>query len=375
MPILGADMEAGTLVAWRVGPGDHVERGAIVAEVETEKGVIEIEAFVAGTVERLLVEPGTKVPVGTSLATVREDQQTTAAAPAPPLAAPPAPDGVAASAAAGRARISPAARRRAHDLGIEAGTLAGTGPSGAVTLEDVERAAAGGGPAAAAAAPPSPSPMRRAIAAAMGRSKREIPHFYLGQTVSLRAALAWLERENRRRPVTERLLPGALFVKAVALALRAFPELNGRYSEEGPVVMPAVNVGVAISLRDGGLVAPAILGADALPLAEVMRRLRDVVARARRGGLRSSELAEPTITVTSLGDQGVEHVTGVIFPPQVAIVGFGAIVSRPWVENATVVPTPVVTITLAADHRVTDGHRAARFLVALERLLQAPEEL
>jgi pyruvate dehydrogenase E2 component (dihydrolipoamide acetyltransferase) len=384
MPILGADMEAGTLVAWRIAPGDRVQRGAIVAEVETEKGIIEIEVFTAGTVERLLVDPGAKVPVGTPLALIREDE---AGAPRPPRAAPPTARPAApspppipppSSAAPGgappptRGRVSPAARRRAHDLGIDPGTLAGSGPSGAVTLDDVERAAAGRAPGVRAAAM---SPMRRAIAAAMGRSKREIPHFYLDQTIALRPALAWLERENAQRPVAERLLPGALFVKAVALALHEFPELNARWSPEGPVPMPAVNVGVAIALRDGGLIAPAIHGTDALALVEVMRRLRDVVARARSGGLRSSELSEPSITVTSLGDQGVERVSAVIFPPQVAIVGFGAIVTRPWVEGGAVVPAPVVTVTLAADHRVTDGHRAARFLLALERLLQAPEAL
>jgi len=373
MPILGADMEAGTLVAWRVAPGAHVERGAIIAEVETEKGIIEIEVFTAGTVERLLVEPGRKVPVGTPLATIREDRPSTLVKPAPPpapLALEPLPSS--GPAEPSRARVSPAARRRAHDLGIDAAALAGTGPDGAVTLADVERAAPGPAPASAAAAL---SPMRRAIAAAMGRSKREIPHFYLEATISMRAALAWLERNNASVPVTERVLPGVLLVKAVALALRQFPELNARWSEQGPVPQPAINVGVAISLRDGGLVAPALQAADTIALPELMRRFRDLVARARSGGLRSSELSESTITVTSLGEQGVERVTGVIFPPQVAIVGFGKIVERPWVEEGAVVSAPVVTVTLAADHRVTDGHRAARFLVALERLLQTPEGL
>jgi pyruvate dehydrogenase E2 component (dihydrolipoamide acetyltransferase) len=217
--------------------------------------------------------------------------------------------------------------------------------------------------------------MRRAIAAAMSRSKREIPHFYLDTTIPLGRALAWLERTNAGRPVAERMLPGVLFVKAVALALREFPELNGRWSEQGFVAAARIDVGMAITLRDGGLVAPAIHGTDTLPLPELMRRLRDLVARARSGGLRSSELAESTITVTSLGERGVERVTGVIFPPQVALVGFGKIVERPWIEGGAVVAAPVVTATLAADHRVTDGHRAARFLVALERLVQEPASL
>ena len=373
MPILGADMEDGTLVAWRTRPGDRVKRGDIVAEVETEKGLIEIETFTTGTIECLLVEPGAKVPVGTALARIAEEGATRqpTSAPAPPAAAPgpmtaparstpasrPAPRPVTPGA---RLRISPAARARAAALGLDPAALAGTGPDGAVTLGDVEKAAA----SRPAAAPP----MRRAIAAAMSRAKREIPHFYLGTTIPLRRALDWLGHENATRPVTERLLPGALFLKAVALALREFPQLNA-----GPP--GAIHVGVAISLRTGGLVAPAIHATDTLDLSTLMQALRDLVTRARGGRLRSSELSDSTITVTSLGDQGVDTVVGVIFPPQVAIVGFGRVVERPWVHDGQVVAMPVVHATLSADHRVTDGHEAARFLATVDRLLQAPEAL
>lgn len=370
MPILGADMAAGTLVAWRVAAGDRLARGDIIAEVETEKGLIEVETFVAGVVERLLVEPGTKVPVGTPLARIRDEGPAraptagpAAAGPAPtpgaaagPAATPPA---ISPPAPAGRVRVSPAARARANALGVDPAALAGTGPGGAVTVADVERAAA---------APGGAAPMRRAIAAAMARSKREIPHFYLGTTIPLRRALEWLAERNANRTVTDRLLPGALFLKAVALALRDFPELN-----VGPP--GAIHVGVAVALRTGGLVAPAIHDTATLDLDTLMQRLRDLVTRARAGRLRSSELSDSTITVTSLGDQGVETVVGVIFPPQVAIVGFGRIVERPWVEGGQIVPAPVVHATLSADHRVTDGHQAARFLAAVERLLQAPEAL
>jgi pyruvate dehydrogenase E2 component (dihydrolipoamide acetyltransferase) len=209
----------------------------------------------------------------------------------------------------------------------------------------------------------------------MARAKREIPHFYLGTTIDLQRATTWLAGQNARRAVTERLLPGVLLVKAVALALREVPELNGTWSDGRAIASAAVHVGVAISLRGGGLVAPALHDTERQSLDDLMRRFRDLVKRARAGTLRSSELTDPTITVTSLGERGVDTVFGVIYPPQVAIVGFGRIAERPWSVEGAVVSRPVVTATLSADHRVTDGHRAGLFLVALDRFLQAPETL
>jgi pyruvate dehydrogenase E2 component (dihydrolipoamide acetyltransferase) len=364
MPILGADMEVGTLVGWRKHAGDRVERGEIVADVETEKGAIEVEIFTSGVIEKILVEPGTKVPVGTVLAIVREDRAAAKAAPPAPAPAPVTP---------ARVRISPAARKRAEALGIDPAALRGTGPDGAITLEDVEAATTG----QAAAAPPldRQARMRQTIAAAMARAKRDIPHFYLGTTIDMQRATTWLAEQNLRRPITERLLAGALLVKAVALGLREVPELNATWSGGRGVPNPAIHVGIAIALRGGGLVAPALHDTDRRSLDDVMRSFRDLVKRARAGTLRSSELSDPTITVTSLGEQGVETVFGIIYPPQVAIVGFGRIMERPWSIEGKIASRPVVNATLSADHRVTDGHRAGLFLAALERLLQEPEKL
>jgi pyruvate dehydrogenase E2 component (dihydrolipoamide acetyltransferase) len=389
MPILGADMTAGTLVAWRKQPGDRVRRGDIIAEVETEKGLIDVEVFVSGLLERLLVAPGTTVPTGTALAVIREDAPAAAPVVAPPPPAAPAP-AVAAPVAApatgpargARVRVSPLARKLAATLGIDPSTLRGTGAGGAVTREDVERAGAGcrepaavAGPRPAARRRMDVARMRATIAAAMTRSKREIPPHSVGHTLDLHRALAWLAEENTRRPVAERLLAGILLLRAVALALREVPELNAAWRGDRVEARPEINVGVAISLRGGGLVAPALRDADGVPLGELMRAFRDLVQRARSGGLRSSELSEATITVTSLGEQGVETVLGIVYPPQVAIVGFGRIVERPWVVDGAVVPRPVVTATLSADHRVSDGHRGGLFLAAVERRLQVPEEL
>jgi pyruvate dehydrogenase E2 component (dihydrolipoamide acetyltransferase) len=387
MPILGADMTAGTLIAWRKQPGERVSRGDIIAEVETEKGLIDVEVFVSGVLERILVGPGATVPTGTALAVIREDVP--AAAPIPAAVAPAAPTPppavpvAAATAAGGRVRVSPLARKLATTLGIDPTTLRGTGAGGAVTREDVERAAARGRPpeppAAAPVAPVRPRPdtarMRATIAAAMARSKREIPHYYVGHTIDLQRALAWLADENTRRPVPDRLLAGVLLIRAVALALREVPELNAVWRADRVELRAAVHVGVAISLRGGGLIAPALHDADRVPLGELMRAFRDLVQRARSGGLRSSELSDATITVTSLGEQGVETVFGIVYPPQVAIVGFGRIAERPWVVGDTVVPRPVVVATLSADHRVSDGHRGGLFVAAIDRLLQSPERL
>jgi pyruvate dehydrogenase E2 component (dihydrolipoamide acetyltransferase) len=311
------------------------------------------------------VPTGTTVPTGTVLAVIRED----GAAPAPVVS--PAPPE-----AGRRARVSPLARKRAAELGIDPAALRGTGVGGAVTREDVERAATAGPPPAAPARPrPEAAPMRHAIAAAMARSKREVPHYYLAHPIDLHHALAWLAAENARRPVDARLLVGALLVKAVALAVREVPELNAVWRGGRAEPSAAVHVGVAIAPRGGGLVAPALHDTDRMPLGDLMRALRDLTRRARSGGLRSSELSDPTITVTSLGERGVETVFGIVYPPQVAIVGFGRIAERPWVVDGAVVARPLVTATLSADHRVSDGHRGGLFLAALERLLQAPERL
>jgi pyruvate dehydrogenase E2 component (dihydrolipoamide acetyltransferase) len=462
MPTLGADMDAGTLIEWRIKPGDTVRRGDIVAVVDTDKAAIEVETFDNGVVERLLVEEGTRVPVGTALADIRSE-----VAPTPPPAPPaPGPPPVPAPTAAPPARprpllVSPLIRRHAQQLGVDLAQVTGTGRRGAITRADVDRAAAAAAeqppaaPVGPAAPPPPPRPaeparpeaptrrrpvsplarrlalqlgvdlaqvtgtgtdgaitqadveraaaalqrppapteqpvaagravptaaerqqaMRRAIAALMARSKREIPHYYLGTHIELGRALAWLEAENARRPVARRLLPAVLLLKAVALAIHQVPEMNGFMVDDRFTASQAVHLGVAVSLRQGGLIAPAIRDAEAKDLDQLMADLRDLVTRTRAGVLRSSDMSGPTITVTNLGDRGVETVHGVIYPPQVALVGFGKVTQRPWAQDGMLGVRPVVAATLAADHRVSDGHRGGLFLAAIDRLLQRPEEL
>jgi pyruvate dehydrogenase E2 component (dihydrolipoamide acetyltransferase) len=406
MPSLGADMDTGTLLEWHVQPGDTVQRGDIVAVVDTDKSTIDVEVFEDGVITELLVEPGTEVPVGTALAHITAPTGAAKAvgkAPAAAVAAIPAATGAAPAVRSPRrrrqavpprrpapapkrarrppahVRASPLARRRAAERGLTLEDIAGSGPDGAVVAADVDRA---GRPAPS----PTRTPMapradrqeslRRAIAGLMARSKREIPHYYVATTIDLSAAIAWLRNTNDDRPPAERLLPAALLLKATALAAREVPALNGVWTDEdGFRPSETVHLGVAVSLRGGGLIAPAIHDAARLTLDELMAALRDLVDRTRSGRLRSSEMADPTITVTNLGDQGVDEVHGVIYPPQVALVGFGRVAERPWAHGGMLGVRPTVRATLAADHRASDGLIGARFLAILDRLLQTPEEL
>jgi len=217
--------------------------------------------------------------------------------------------------------------------------------------------------------------MRRRIGLLMARSKREVPHYYLSTTIDLSAATALLTRLNAERPVNRRLVPAALMLKATALALRQTPQLNGYWVDEQFTGADHVHLGVAVSLRQGGLIAPAIHDADRLELDPLMAALRDLVARARSGRLRGSEMTDGTATVTNLGDRGVEAVFGVIYPPQVALVGFGRLVDRPWAVGGLLGVRPVVTATLSADHRATDGHLGGLFLSRISDLLSEPETL
>ena len=376
MPTLGADMTVGTLLAWMKKPGDEVKRGEIIAEVDTDKGVIEIEVFTSGIIEKLLIEPGAEVPVGTVLAIIREAgaEVSSATTPSPaealkPMVSPPQLES--------RVHISPAARKLATELGVDISRVTGTGSGGRIQRVDIERAASAkpSGVVVRDAAGERQERMRRTIAAAMARSKREIPHYYLSTTVDMSNAMAWLAEENLKRPVVDRLLYGVLLIKAVALALHEVPELNAVWKDEQLNLSPEVHVGVAISLRQGGLVAPALLGTDKQNLDELMKNFRDLVKRARAGSLRSSELSEPTITITSLGERGAESVFGIIYPPQVAIVGFGRPMEWPRTLDGQVVLRPAIKATLSADHRVSDGHRGSLFLAAIDRLLQEPGKL
>jgi pyruvate dehydrogenase E2 component (dihydrolipoyllysine-residue acetyltransferase) len=470
MPSLGADMTEGVLLEWLVHPGDTVHKGDIVAVVDTAKAAVEVECFDSGVVNSLLVTEGTRVPVGTPLATIQTMPGSAQPTPAaPPTANGPTANGrthaakrkrgvakqpagtathaghlvtsplvrrlaqryhldtdtVPGTGAGGRVtrsdieraaaaqdravapadqtpdqarrlRISPLARKLAAELAVDPNALVGTGPGGAISAGDVRRAAAAAAevapsaepvaapsaePVAAPSAEPVAAPndragtMRATIAAAMTRSKQQVPHYYLTHTIDLGAAMDWLHDRNLELPVSGRLVAAVLLVKAAARAAAEVPELNGFWVDGAYRASADVHVGVAISLRGGGLIAPALHNADSADLGTLMSNLRDLVTRTRAGRLRGSELADATITVSNLGDQGIESIIGVIYPPQVALVGFGAILERPWAVNGLLGVRPTVVASLSGDHRATDGVTGARYLKTLERLLQRPEEL
>lgn len=385
MPSLGADMEAGTLVEWLVKPGDVVGRGDVVAVVETQKGAIEIESFQSGTVSELIARVGQTLPVGEVLARFEGEEAQTAA---PPLMSPDQ-QGKAAEAhgvplTKGGAdtlewpkgsAASPAARMAARKAGVDLSTIKGSGPGGAIVLADVEAYAAAEPASVARTVVGGMSEMRKAVAAAMVRSKREIPHFYVSHDIETQIVSDWLADRNSNLPPSERLLLGALIVKAAALAARSVKALNGHF--EGGAFVPSeeINIGVAIALRGGGLVAPALDRVDEMSLGDVMNGMRDLVTRARAGRLRGSELTRGTLTVSSLGENGATKMTGVIFPPQVALLTVGAPQLRPWVVEEAVLPREVTSFVLSADHRVCDGRQASRFLTELANRLTRPEEL
>ena len=369
LPSLGADMDEGTLLEWKVHPGDGVKPGQVIAVVDTAKAAIDVECWHEGTVAQLLIDVGAKVPVGTVIARLLEPGENPQHARRTTPTTQPLLIEAQAPAAGRRLRISPAARKRAAELGLSTDDLQGHGPQGAITLEDIETAAR-------VTHPQDPDQsMRQTIAAAMSRSKREIPHYYLSETIALDTAMAWLQAHNAQSTLQERLLSNVLLLKAVALALRDYPQLNGFWRDNAFTPALDTDLGVAITLRHGGLVAPVLHHVADTSLTHLMSELASLVERARGGSLRSSELGGAGITVTQLGDQGVDSVLGVIYPPQVALVGFGRISERPWVKDGQLCVMPTVICSLSADHRVSDGHYGARFLGEVRRLLQTPEAL
>lgn len=400
MPSLGADMEAGILVEQLIPAGEKVHRGDIIAVVETQKGAIEIEVFEDGTLSEWLIDTGTKVPVGTPMAVINgsakmlsdvpdptpEVPQPTDPVPPPltpevpqpaePLPSPAIPEEPAPTPdlpeLEQRRKVSPAARRKAAQAGIDLSTIQPAGGhivtlADVVAQTDVKQSEASSGS--------NLSPMRAAISAAMSRSKREIPHYYLAQTLDLQAAQDFLTALNAERPPQDRFLIVALFAKAIARALKKYPEFNGHFEDGKFVTSEAVHLGLAINLRGGGLVAPAIFDAETRDLDDLMASIRDLIQRVKSGSFRAREMSAPTITLTSLGDRGVDTLFGVIFPPQVAIIGIGTPAPRAVCTARGIEPRLCATITLAADHRTSDGHRGALFLNKINASLQEPETL
>ena len=390
MPSLGADMADGTLVEWLKKPGDQVKRGDIMATVETQKGLIDIEVFDEGTIEKLLIQENTKVPVGTLMALINPVKKIESEPAIPEIVKEVAiqpteetvipafvPESIA-------IKISPLAKKIASENELDLSQIKGSGENGAITRKDVEEAIEQRKPIpekeiSELAAEPnkeqnSSNSVRAAVAAAMSRSNREIPHYYLEKKIDLKKALAWMHEKNKELPIQKRILPAALLIKAVACSLKEVPELNAVW-ETDLQLKPEINIGFVVSLRNGGIIVPAIHAADLKSVDELMESLNDIIPRARALRLRSSELSDSTITITSIGEGGADLVYGLIYPPQVAIIGFGSISEQAFAENGLLGVRPIIQVSLAGDHRATDGLIGSRFLVSLNNVLQNPEAL
>jgi pyruvate dehydrogenase E2 component (dihydrolipoamide acetyltransferase) len=273
-------------------------------------------------------------------------------------------------------KASPLAKRIAAENNIDLSLIQGTGEDDAITKEDVENTLA---QKEIIAKPVEKTPLqleaiRLAVAAAVSKSNKEIPHYYLEKKIDMTKALTWLREANSKRPIQKRLLPAALIIKATAKSLVDFPNLNAIW-DNGLHLKKEVNIGFVVSLRGGGVIVPAIRNANTRTVDEIMEALNDIIPRARALKLRSSDLTDTTISITSLGEGGADMVFGVIYPPQVAIVGFGGSSQQPFVENGMLGIRPVFTATLAGDHRATDGLTGSDFLSTLNNYLQNPESL
>ena len=405
MPQMGFDMKEGTLVRWIKREGDEVASGDIIAEIETDKAVVEIEAFDSGVLRQTLISEGTTVPVGEIIAVIagadekleKRPALKTAPAKAPAASPPPAPAPSAPAptpAARGEVKASPLAKREAQKLGIDIAAVPGTGPNGRVTKKDVTEFAAGAAKASEAApAPPAPaapvvsapiagpkrgevvalSKMRDAIARSMSFSKQTIPHVYLTAAVDMTDAARLRTQLNAALP-DEKISFNDMALKACAMALLKHPLMNASYTDAGIDVKQRVNIGMAIALETG-LVAPAILDADTLTLRAIAQATKALVARARAGKLSAEEYTGATFNVTNLGMYGVEEFTAIITPPQAAALAVGSVTPSPVVRDGQVQVADLMRITLSLDHRVADGAQGAEFLAEVRRLLEIPAAL
>lgn len=408
MPKLSDTMTDGRFIGWRKNVGDRVERGDVIAEVETDKAVMELEAFASGILLKTMATGGETVPVGTVLgligepAELPEEGAAAAAAPAEPaepaVAAPEAPPPAAPTAAVQAAgppvgghgaeeheKASPLVRRLAREQGIDLSLVRGSGPEGRILREDLAAAAPQGAPLARQAAvttetaetPPAPAPtppagvapapsaMRQAISAAVSRSWRDIPHFNVTMEIGMDACREVVtELKGGERPVGYQ----ALVIKACGAALADFPLLLAR--PDGAVDGPT-NIAFAVALPDG-LLMPVIRDCRRLSAAEIERELSRLADRARSGRLTSEEMSGGGFSVSNLGMHGVDEFTALILPGQVAILAMGAVTERPTVRGGQLAVAPAMRVTLSSDHRLVDGAYAAAFLAELRRILEHP---
>jgi pyruvate dehydrogenase E2 component (dihydrolipoamide acetyltransferase) len=390
MPALGFDMTEGLLARWLKNEGDPVEKGQAIAEIETDKATVEIEAAASGVLARIIVHAGETVRVGTSIAVIAGPGEEIAAvatpAPAPPAPPPPAPapevGGEGAAPPGTRVRSSPVARKKAEETGLDLSRIKGTGPGGRILERDVQAAAADGPAPAPPEVPAGPAPgatvplnkMRRTIARRMTGSKATAPHFYITVEITMDDAMKMREQLNAVAPEPDRISVNDLVVAAAARTLARFPTLNASYREGSLEMHSQVNIGIAVALEDG-LIPPVLRDADKKPLKRIAAESRALAERARANKLRSDDLGGGTFTVSNLGMFDVDEFIAIINPPEAAILAVGALRSRPVASAGEVRIASVMKTTLSVDHRVADGEQAGRFLQEFKKLLENPVAL
>ncbi len=404
MPKLGFDMAEGTLVEWTKKVGDAVAEGDVIATIETDKANVEVTSFKAGVIRQLLVAAGAAVPVNTPIAIVGAAGEPIdlAALGVKPSAPPATPEKAAAPAKAGPAPAavkagpviaSPVARRMADELGIDLHLVAGSGPEGRIVKRDIEEYVKvhAQAPQKIAAPPPIPTPsfappgegyraepltpMRQTIARRMTESKQQAPHFYITMDVDMTAALDLRKQLNALLPETESISVNDLLIKAAAIALKQFPNINASFAGNEIRIHDRINIGIAVS-REVGLVTTVIQDCDKKPLAQIAKESRESIARAREGRMRAEEMVGGTLNISNLGMYGVQDFIAIISPPQAAVLAIGAIQRVPVVDEAGQLAVGTrMKVTISADHRVTDGAEAARFLQAFQAALEQPMRL
>lgn len=314
MPSLGADMDKGKLLNWRIHLDDHIEKGQIIADIETQKAAVEIESFKKGVIKKIFAKEGDVIPVGQTIAEMEIEEQ----------------------------------KPKKENLTN-------------LTSNKIENVTATTGT--------SNINVREAIAKAMSKSKKEIPHYYLKTSIEINDLLAWLDRENEKRSLVDRILISSVYVKALAVALKKHPEMNGLYTNNQFSGSQETNINLAISLKDGGVIVPALLNTENKNLDQINKDLKDLIERTRDHKLKQKELTDGTVTLTVLGELGVEEVFGVIFPPQVALVGIGSIHKEVVAKDNQPKIANVIKVSLAADHRVSDGIIGSKFLKTFSKAL------
>ncbi len=399
MPKLGFDMAEGTLVRKAKQEGEAVAKGDILADIETDKTTIEVESYAGGIVKAWLIDVGQPVPIGTPMvviaapgeevdvAALRAAQPASAPAPAAPVGASlPAPVQAPSASAAptvesGPLRISPIARRMADERGIDPRQITGTGPEGRITKKDIEAYAA---PSASAVSPVVAlsredttvplTKLRSAISRRMTESKTSVPHFYITSDVDMDAAMTLRAQLNALLGDAGKLSVNDFIVKAAALALREFPNLNAAFNGDSVMRHGHVNVGMAVAVP-GGLMTVVVKDADVKSLAQIAAEGKAMVARARDGKIKPEDVDGSTFTVSNLGMYEVDSFTAIINPPEAAILAVGSVLKVPVVKNDALAVGRRMKATLSADHRVTDGAEAAQFMQAFKKKLEEPLRL